>query len=163
VSSLQAAFTRITSALQYPMLIVTVADRSERAGCLVGFSTQCSIHPPRFLICISDKNRTCRVAARSDTMAVHFVPAAARPLAELFGSETGDEIAKFDHCAWHPGPGEVPILDDCPRWLAGTVVDRSPVGDHVAHVLEVTHAQDGDDVPLLGFAQVKSLVPGHEP
>src|SRR4051794_41781759 len=47
--------------LDYPMFIVTVAAGGERAGCLVGFATQCSINPPRFLVCLSDKNRTFRV------------------------------------------------------------------------------------------------------
>ena len=65
---------RLVSALDYPMFIVTVAAGDERAGCLVGFATQCSIDPPRFLVCISDKNRTFRVARDADTMVVHLVP-----------------------------------------------------------------------------------------
>src|SRR3954451_16023833 len=43
----------LVSELDDPMFIVTVAGPMERAGCLVGFATQCSIHPPRFLLCLS--------------------------------------------------------------------------------------------------------------
>lgn len=35
----------LTAALDYPMFVVTVAAGGERAGCLVGFATQCSIDP----------------------------------------------------------------------------------------------------------------------
>ena len=45
------SFGALTSALDYPMFIVTVAPDGGRAGCLVGFATQCSIDPVRFLVC----------------------------------------------------------------------------------------------------------------
>ena len=58
----EQTFQRLVAQLDYPMFIATVAAGGERAGCLIGFATQCSIHPPRFLAGISDKNRTYRVA-----------------------------------------------------------------------------------------------------
>jgi flavin reductase (DIM6/NTAB) family NADH-FMN oxidoreductase RutF len=44
-----------------PMYIVTVSTGRERAGCLMGFATQVSISPGRFLACLSIKNHTYRV------------------------------------------------------------------------------------------------------
>jgi flavin reductase (DIM6/NTAB) family NADH-FMN oxidoreductase RutF len=162
MSDLQDVLARITATLDYPMLIVTAQAGERRSGCLVGFATQCSIAPVRFLICISDKNRTFRVAHDADALGVHFVPRGARHLAELFGSETGDEVGKFERCSWHPGPGGVPILDACGRWFAGSVIARVPLGDHCGHVLEPFAAEAGDDGPLLGFSDVKQLDPGHD-
>ena len=103
---------RLVSTLDYPMFIVTVAAAGEQAGCLVGFTTQCSIDPSRFLVCLSDKNRTFRVAREAETMVVHLVPQEARELADLFGGETGDEVDKFARVSWQPGPGGTPVLDD---------------------------------------------------
>src|SRR5689334_7925211 len=92
-------FTSLMGELDYPMFIVTTsADDGERSGCLIGFATQISIKPPRFLVGLSDKNRTYRVVQRADHVAVHFVPADGTEIAELFGSETGDEIDKFTRC-----------------------------------------------------------------
>ena len=54
------AFERVVGRLDYPIYIATTSARGEPNGCLVGFATQCSIRPPRFLVCISDKNRTYR-------------------------------------------------------------------------------------------------------
>jgi flavin reductase (DIM6/NTAB) family NADH-FMN oxidoreductase RutF len=118
----------LVSELDYPMFIVTVAAAGERAGCLVGFATQCSIDPPRFLVCLSDKNMTYRVAQGADAMIVHLVPRGAEGLAELFGSQTGDAIDKFERCRWRTGPRGIPVLEDCGNWFAGRVLDRMDAG-----------------------------------
>ncbi len=157
----QTQFQRLVAGLDYPMLIVTVAAEGQRSGCLVGFSTQCSIHPPRFLAGISDKNRTYRVARDGRTLAVHLVPADRGDLAELFGGETGDDADKFGRADWHDGPDGVPLIDGCPSWFAGRIVDRIPLGDHVGHLLEPFGGNDaGDD--WLGFVRAKRIEPGHE-
>ncbi len=148
--------------LDYPMFIVTVATCSERAGCLVGFATQCSIDPPRFLVCISDKNRTFRVAEHAEIMVVHLVPEEAGDLAELFGSRTGDEIDKFLHCAWSPGPNGTPILDECRNWFAGKILDRRPAGDHWAFLLHPVQAESDPRQEPFTFHRAQRLEPGHE-
>src|SRR5690348_7975758 len=114
------------------MFIVTARRGDELAGCLVGFATQCSIEPLRFIVCLSDKNRTFRVARDAEVLGVHVVPEGAEDLAELFGSQTGDETDKFARVSWSPGPGGVPILDDCGNWFAGRILERMPAGDHWA-------------------------------
>lgn len=152
----------LVSALDYPMFIVTVAADGERAGCLVGFTTQASIDPPRFLVCLSDKNRTFQVAARADTLVVHLVPSDAGELADLFGGETGDEIDKFARCDWRPGPAGTPILDGCPNWFAGRVVERMTAGDHQAIVLEPFESHSEHDATQFTFHRAKRIEPGHE-
>jgi flavin reductase (DIM6/NTAB) family NADH-FMN oxidoreductase RutF len=157
-----ATFDTLVSGLDYPMVVVTVASGADRAGCLVGFSTQCSIDPARYAVCISKQNRTADVAARIDTMVVHFLRPNDTALARLFGEETDDEIPKFDRCAWHPGPDDTPVIADC-DWFGGRIVQRIDVGDHVLHVLDLIDA--GKTAPArpgqLGFQAVKDLDPGH--
>src|SRR5690349_1749924 len=103
-------FEALMRQLDYALFIVTVGAGEDRAGCLIGFASQVSIHPPRFLTCLSMKNATFRVAMRAQTLVVHFVPEEAEELALLFGGETGDELDKFARCTWRPGPDGVPIL-----------------------------------------------------
>jgi flavin reductase (DIM6/NTAB) family NADH-FMN oxidoreductase RutF len=158
----EQTFQKLVAQLDYPMFIATVAAGGERAGCLVGFATQCSIYPPRFLAGISDKNRTFRVAQGAESMAVHLVPEDATELAELFGGETGDKLNKFEHCAWRPGPGDVPLLDDCPNRFVGRIVDRVGFGDHVGMVLEPFYADEDEASGQLGFHRAKRIDPGHE-
>ena len=152
----------LVSDLDYPMFIVTATNGRERAGCLVGFATQCSINPPRFLVCLSDKNRTFRVAREADVVVVHLVPADADELAQLFGSRTGDETDKFAQCAWHDGPGGAPVLDACTNWFAGRVLERVAAGDHCALLLEPFEAHSDSDGRPFTFHRAKRFEPGHE-
>ena len=160
-----AALHRLAGELDAPMVIVTAAaPDGRRSGCLVGFSTQCSIHPPRVLVCISKKNHTLPVATAASGLAVHWLADDDRRLAELFGGETGDEVDKFEHCSWRPGSGEVPVLDGVKGWVTGPVVGRFDVGDHVAFVVEPEAGSDEEpSAGQLGFQAVKDLEPGHEP
>ena len=162
MAAAEATFQRLVAQLDYPMFIATVAAGGERAGCLIGFATQSSIDPPRFLAGISDKNRTFRVSGAADTMAIHLVPEDASELAELFGGETGDEVDKFSRAEWHEGPGGVPLLDGCPNRFVGRIVERIDFGDHVGMVLEPFFAEADEDSAQLGFHRAKRIEPGHE-
>jgi flavin reductase (DIM6/NTAB) family NADH-FMN oxidoreductase RutF len=156
------AFNSLIGRLDHPMFIVTtVGAGGELSGCLIGFATQTSIHPPRFLACISEKNRTYRVAQGSTHMAVHLVPEDRGELAELFGGETGDTDDKFSECDWHEGPKGLPVLDGCPSWFPGRILERLPLGDHVGHLLEPFGGNDAGD-GWLGFLRAMKIEPGHE-
>jgi flavin reductase (DIM6/NTAB) family NADH-FMN oxidoreductase RutF len=157
------AFERLVSLLDYPMFVVTARDGDERAGCLVGFASQVSIYPQRFLVGLSKRNHTFRVAQGSGHLAVHILERTHRELARLFGGETGDHVDKFARCAWHPGPHDLPVLDDAGGWFVGEVLSRFDLGDHVGHLLEPV----AGDVPeqfeqLVTFADVRDLEPGHQ-
>jgi flavin reductase (DIM6/NTAB) family NADH-FMN oxidoreductase RutF len=162
MDSAEKTFQRLVAELDYPMFIATVTADGERAGCLIGFATQCSIHPPRFLAGLSDKNRTYRVAQRADSMALHLVPEDAGELAELFGGETGDEIDKFERCEWRRGPAGIPLLDGCPNRFVGRIVERVDFGDHMGFVLEPFYADEDTGGGQLSFHRAKRIDPGHE-
>jgi len=155
-------FQKLALALDPPMFIVTTTDGDERSGCLIGFATQCSVDPPRFIACLSNKNHTFRVSEGAELLAVHLVPQGAKDLAELFGSETGDEIDKFKHCEWHEGPGGLPVLERCENWFAGRILERIDVGDHRAHLLEPVAAETDGGERGLTFRKVRDVDPGHE-
>jgi flavin reductase (DIM6/NTAB) family NADH-FMN oxidoreductase RutF len=159
--SLRDTFNALMGELDYPMFIVTAAHGGERAGCLVGFATQCSIDPPRFLVCLSKANRTYRVACDADAIAVHFVPVEAAALAELFGGETGDRVDKFAHCEWKPGPGGIPLLEACADRFVGAVRERLDGGDHVAFVVEPIAAEHGHGAGQFPFHRAKRIEAGH--
>ncbi len=164
VEEAQAAFNAAMGQLDMPMQIVTAAgpEEGERGGCLVGFASQCSIDPPRFMVWLSKKNHTLKIARRADVLAVHFPTPDQLDVAARFGTRSGDEVDKLATERWHEGPHGVPILDDIRRWFAGRVTERFDAGDHIAFMLEPIAGSVEIELPQLGFQAVKHLDPGHD-
>jgi flavin reductase (DIM6/NTAB) family NADH-FMN oxidoreductase RutF len=162
MADLTKTINALAGHLDYPMFVVTTVGGGERSGCLVGFATQTSIHPPRFLIGLSRKNRTFRVAGEAQHLGVHFLPVEREDLAELFGGETGDEVDKFARTEWHTGPCGVPIVEGCRNWFVGRIVERLDLGDHVGHLLEPVAAEMGTRADEFTFHRAKRIEPGHE-
>ena len=133
-----------------------------RAGCLVGYSVQCSIDPLRHLVCLSKPNRTFEVARRAEWLVVHTLHRSDRDLASLFGEVSDRDVDKFTQCSWSPGPGGAPVIDGC-DWFAGRIVDRFDLGDHQGFVLDVE--PDGSaaraDEPRLGLQDVRDFEAGN--
>ena len=156
-------FERLMAELDYSLLIVTARADDHLSGCLVGFATQVSIHPPRFLVCLSVKNRTYEVALEARLLVVHFVPQHAERLAALFGGETGDDIDKFARCEWREGPEATPVLLELEDWFAGRILERIDFGDHCGFLLEPVEGEAHRAGDSLTFRRAKWIEPGHEP
>lgn len=159
------AMEAFTSLADYPLMVVTVGTADgARSGCVAGFVTQCSIRPPRFLVCISKLNHTFFLAERSDSMALHLLGAGQTELGRLFAEKTGDTYDKFAHCSWHSGTTGAPVLDECAAWVEGVSLGHSGVGDHEAFLFRPMaggrgSAPTGDG--LLTLASAPDFRPGH--
>ncbi|MGV9611581.1 flavin reductase family protein [Nocardia xishanensis] len=159
----RAGFDAVLAAADYPVWVVTTAACGIRAGCLVGFGTQVSIDPPRFVVGLSENNHTFRVAADAEYLAVHLLTEDDGPIARLFATETGDTTDKFARCEWTEGPHGLPILSAAPYWFTGRILARYDFGDHVGVVLEPTAGHAADSArPALRTRAVADLPPGHE-
>ncbi|MBD0859642.1 flavin reductase [Gordonia sp. zg691] len=160
------AFDKMVDIIDYPVFVVTTIAGGRRSGCLVGFASQTSIDPRRFLVGISQANHTHGVAAEAEYLAVHLIPREHRELAELFGGQTGDEVDKFEQCRWSEGPHGLPVLDDSEMWFAARILDRVDIGDHTAHIVEPVDgailADDPDRNSWVSFAGTHHVEPGHD-
>ncbi|HVF21020.1 MAG TPA: flavin reductase family protein [Mycobacteriales bacterium] len=158
-----AALEILVASLDYPMVVVTAAAGEVVGGCLVGFWSQCSIDPPRLLVCLSKRNHTYRVASRARALAVHFLRSDNLGLARLFGEQTGDEVDKLAQLEWRAGLAGVPVISGVRGWVAGPVHDRMDLGDHVGHVVDVVGGGvEGDAADSLTFQHVRDFQPGHD-
>src|SRR5437868_12382153 len=160
------AFDRMIATLEYPMFVVSAAADGEADACLVGFTTQCSIDPPRFVVFLSKANRTYQLARRTTTLVVHRVGAHQHDLAEHFGGTSKyDEPDKLAKWSWRPGPRGAPVIDEC-DWFAGTIVNRFDGGDHVAFVLEPLAGAEGGEshgANQLGSKEAADIDAGRPP
>ena len=156
-------FDGLIELIDYPMFVVTAQGEDGPAGCLVGFTTQASIDPPRFLAGISKANHTFAVAETATHLGVHLLSHDDLDLARWFGGQTGDEVDKFAECTWHAGPAGIPILDASPAWFVGAVIDRFDLGDHVGYLLNPVDGQaPGEPRPWVNLSDVADLKPGHD-
>lgn len=157
------AFDKLVALLNYPMFVVTTQADGTPAGCLVGFASQTSIHPPRFLVGLSRRNHTFRIAHDASHLAVHVFDHDHLDVVELFGSQTSDKVDKFDRCSWHPGPEQLPILNDAAAWFVGEILERFSLGDHVGHLLAPVGGSPPRELETwVSFGDVRELEPGHE-
>ncbi len=147
-----------------PLYVVTTRDSDgELAGCLVGFVTQCSIRPVRFIVCLSKLNRSFFVAERAPTLAIHLLGADQLELARLFGEQTGDMTDKFAQCDWVPGPNGLPILARCAAWVSGPILGRISAGDHEALLVAPRAGAAGEAFGALTVGSIPDLAAGHPP
>jgi len=157
-------FAAIAATNASPLVIVTARDGEAADGCLVGFSTQCSIDPVRYLVCLSNANRTYDLARRAPVLIVHTLRDAVldRALARLFGGETEFEVDKLSQCQWDEGPGGAPVLRGL-DWFAGRVLDQVDLGDHTGFMLAVEASGSAarvDEAPLT-YIEMRDLEAGN--
>ncbi len=166
------AFDALVARLDTAMVVVTVAGEgagTEIDGCLVGFHSQSSIEPRRYVVWLSVENRTFRLAAELATthLAVHLLSASDHDLAERFGGTTGDDpdVDKMAGLPWSAGPGGTPLLDALPERFVGRILERVRVagGDHVGFVLEpeVAEVRAGAAEAPLRLGRTGDIDPGH--
>ena len=156
------AFDCIVGDLEYPMFVVAAAADGDADACLVGFTTQCSIEPPRFAAFLSKMNRTYEIATRATVLVVHPIRPDQHELAEHFGGTSEkDDPAKLSEWPWRPGPGGVPVIEEC-DWFAGTIEARLDAGDHVAFVLTPFDGRCRHDGQL-GYQEVRDIDSGQPP
>ena len=155
---LSAFFERV----DYPFYVVTVrSETAEMSGCLAGFVTQGSIHPPNFLVCISKLNHTLAVAEHASGMGLHLLGSDQVDLARLFGEETGDQVDKFASVDWRLGPTGAPLLVDSAVSMEGQILGHFSVGDHEAFLVRGVRAVTGGHAGLLTYRSAGRLHPGH--
>ncbi|WP_416486332.1 flavin reductase family protein [Streptomyces sp. CL12] len=143
------------------MCVVTATAGGERAGCLVGFASQCSIRPTRFAVWLSKANHTYRVARAAHCLGVHLLTRDQHALAERFGGETGDDTDKFTGLDWTPGPGGAVVLGDAAAWFVGGILHRVDGGDHIGFVLDPLEWGGGRAGPLLRLSDAADIEAGH--
>lgn len=158
------SFEELVAAADPAMVVVTTAADGEQAGCLVGFHGQASMDPQRYAVWLSKANHTYRVALRSTHHAVHFLDVDDLPLAELFGTRSGEDQDKLADVPFETGPHGVPLVTALPRRM---VLQRIALlddgGDHVCITGRLVRAEGDDGFRPLRASRVADLDPGRPP
>ena len=156
-------FDEFVHRIDASLVVATTAAGDQRAGCVVGFHTQCSIEPVRYALWLSKANLTYRVALFASHVVVHFLTDDDRSLFELFGGTSGDRTEKFALCDWSPGPGGTPLLTAAPTRAVLKITSRWDDGsDHVCVVGAPVAVELGPPAVPLRLSASTLPAAGHE-
>ncbi len=155
------AFARLMAAADPPLIVVTTGAEGERAGCLVGFHAQSSITPQHYCVWLSKANHTYRVSLRAKHFAVHFLTADDLPIAERFGTVSGQDTDKFAGLDVDLDEYGVPLLSACPNRMSLERISMLDDGsDHVYVTTRVTLANTAGGFTPLRVSAAAHLDPG---
>ena len=159
----ERAFGDLVASADPPLIVVTTAAEGEQAGCVVGFHAQSSIEPERYSVWLSKANHTYRVALRSAYFGVHFLTADDLPVAEHFGTVSGEDVDKFADVEVEIDEHGVPLLAACPHRM---VLERTAIlddgGDHVCLTTRVLVAQSSGRFRPLRVSDAGDLDAGRD-
>ena len=126
---------------------VTVVTTPGPAGLTTNAFTSLSLDPMLVLVCLDLGSRTLAAVRESRRLAVNVLSAGQRELAVRFAGKASHP-EKFRDVPWHDEAG-VPVLDGTVAWVAGSVRELIPGGDHVIAIAAVEAGDAPGGEPLL--------------
>jgi len=137
-------------------IVTARGEDGEPVGMTANSFTSVSMDPPLVLVCIGEHASSYAAMAAADRFAVHVLAADQDELSTAFARSAAQGADKFSGIDWHPGLGDVPLLEDYLTRLECRTTQRIPAGDHLVLVGEV-QGLDTDDRnrPPLGFLRGK--------
>ncbi len=118
---------------------VTVATTRQPDGTPRGFTansfTSVSLDPPLLLVCLAKTASSAQIFAEAPHFAVNVLAEDQKAVSGLFASRTPD---KFGHCAWTPGPADMPLIDGA---LASFTCSRHHLVDAGDHLILIGRVQ----------------------
>ena len=115
--------------------VVTATGPEGPAGMTTNAVASLSLDPVLLLVCFDLQSRTLDIVQQSRAFAVNILGAGDEELAAVFASK---RVAreKFDSVTHRETHG-VPVLDSALAWIACSLVELRPAGDHMIGIGEV--------------------------
>ena len=129
--------------------IVTASFDGAPAGATANAVTSLSLDPPLMLACLDRGSRTLDAVRSQRSFGVNVLSAQQEPLARAFASKA-PHTEKFREVSWSERDG-VPILDGAIAWVACSLRDLHPGGDHEIAVGDVVAVGGEGGDPLVFF------------
>lgn len=128
---------------------VTVVTTRQPDGTPRGFTansfTSVSLDPALLLVCLAKAAHSAEVFGEAPHFAVNILAQDQKAVSGLFASRAPD---KFDHCAWTPGPADMPLLDGSLAQFTCARHQLIDAGDHLILIGRVEHFTTAEGAPL---------------
>lgn len=129
--------------------VVTTTGPAGPAGMTTNAVTSLSLRPRLLLVCFEERSRTLAAVRASGRFAVNILRDGDEDLAAVFATKrVGRE--KFERVT-HTEAHGVPVLDSALAWIACSLRELHPGGDHVIGIGEVVALGTGEERPPLVY------------
>lgn len=140
---LQRAYRDTIGHFASGVTIVTASGPDGPAGMTTNAVTSLSLDPLLLLVCFELRSRTLAVVRASGRFAVNILRDGDEDLAAVFASKrVGRE--KFESVT-HAEAHGVPVLDGALAWIACSLLESHPGGDHLIGIGEVIGMSTGEE------------------
>jgi 3-hydroxy-9,10-secoandrosta-1,3,5(10)-triene-9,17-dione monooxygenase reductase component len=129
---------------------VAVVTAPGPAGLTTNAFSSLSLDPPLVLVCLDRGARTLAGVREHRRLAVNVLAADQQELAVRFAGKAS-HADKFRDVHWRDEAG-VPVLDGCVAWVAGSVTELLPGGDHEIAVVTAEAFAAPGGAPLIFHA-----------
>jgi len=140
---LQRAYRDTIGHFASGVTIVTTTGRAGPAGMTTNSITSLSLDPLLLIVCFELRSRTLAAVRESERFAVNILPAPDAELAAVFASKrvAREKFESVTHAEAHG----VPVLDGALAWIACSLRELHPGGDHIIGIGEVIGMGTGEE------------------
>jgi flavin reductase (DIM6/NTAB) family NADH-FMN oxidoreductase RutF len=157
---LRRAYRDTIGHLASGVTIVTTTGPQGPAGMTTNAVASLSLEPLLLLVCFERRSRTLTAVRASERFAVNILRAGDEELAGVFASKrvAREKFERVTHAATHG----VPVLDAALAWIACSLRELHPGGDHVIGIGEVIGMGTGEDMDPLVFYRGRYTTIAHD-
>lgn len=142
---LQQDFRAAMGRVAGSVVVVTTQDERGPHGTTVSAFTSLSIEPPMVLVALDVRSSLLDRLGVGSPLGVNVLAAHQDQVALRFATKGRD---RFEDVEWASDHG-APALADRHAWIAGRVARLVDGGDHVVVLVDVVHAEEGGQAPLV--------------
>jgi flavin reductase (DIM6/NTAB) family NADH-FMN oxidoreductase RutF len=131
--------------------VVTSRFQDQRHGMTVNSFTSISLEPPRVVVTLANRTRTCSLVRQSGVFGVSILRASQQEISDRFAGHIPEDGDRFHGLEIFASPDGLPLLADCLAGLTCQVVHTYEMPDSTLFVGEVTQVfiNENEGEPLL--------------
>lgn len=129
------------------VFILTATDgQGHSTGMLASWVQQASFEPPAVTVAVNAKRYLNDWLKASPKFGLNLVAEGQGVFLKHFGRGFEPDQPAFDGMQTAKSPLGLPVLTEAAGYLEGTVTGQMEAGDHVIYLLQIQHAQAGDQI-----------------
>ena len=148
--ALKSAFAQIPTSVA----VITTGSGTERYGATVGTLGALSLGPPMLMFAMKQASGLLQRLEAGTPIGINVLAAHQHDIARRFATPGIDRFGDTSWCEEHG----LPRIDETLMWMAASVRDQLPLGDHTLVTAIIERTETEDHAPLLYWRRSLSSI-----